>query len=583
MKHIFLCIFLLICTFLPFFITAQSISLTDLESDIYRDLERWEAGAYLASLPKIQPYAHGIVTERLREMLARNDLPETARKQARDYLDRLIGSETKETFRKGPAISFTALPTARFTEEGTHTNLIIRPGVHWLLSDSDSARLWLETLPQISLLLDSQNSTALPAGERETEDWFAVGDASIPLFDSLLYPVGFLDSIVSFSSSDERSSFSFSVGIHRANAGPFYDDGILISSQAPAAGHFILGYEHFLGSNNNFTSRILFSSQFSALVASDDEGRGVYSEKFLAYHSIYADLLPWFGFGFIETIIWGGRIEPLYLIPLPGILQFSQGISGYGDNGLLGIELLFRPVESLRIPLVIFIDDIGADDIYRFEFDTKYKFAAEGGVSWSPLLPWLDQITADYTAVMPYMYTHWDERPQMFGSGNERGGEANYSNYTHKGTNIGPGLEPNSDRWRLNWSARPFAGELPDWFHTLRLGAGIQLIRHGNASEGIIQGSAGDLFDPGYIGSTPTFQAPYEDPTGQPYTRFLTQNLIEHNLQFNIDIHAAFLISPDFRIDLGIGYTHEEVWNAELVEDARKSANYLNILLGLSI
>lgn len=163
------------------------------------------------------------------------------------------------------------------------------------------------------------------------------------------------------------------------------------------------------------------------------------------------------------------------------------------------------------------------------------------------------------------------------------GGEVNYSNYTHQGTNIGPGLDPNSDRWRLKWTARPLDDLLPEWFTNFQIAAGVQLIRHGNASEGVIPGGTGDLFDPGYAENGATFTPPFELPDGLPYTRFLIQDIIEHNLQFSIQVYNAFFIASTFTLSLGLEYIHEEIWNDNLQKDARKSANYLSIELGLSI
>ena len=369
--------------------------------------------------------------------------------------------------------------------------------------------------------------------------------------------------------------------IIEANARPFYNDGILISSQTPATGHFVMGYEHFWEESNVFTPRLAYTAQFSLLSATDDNGSNRYGEKYLMYHSLYADILPWLSLGFIEAVVWGGRVELLYLIPLSSYF-LSQGLLGFSDNSFVGLEAQFRPVQGLNIPLIIFIDDFHFNDLARFEFNTKLKFAGQVGITWAALLPWLDQLSADYTAVMPYMYTHWDERPQNFNE--DRGGVPNYSNYTHFGTNIGPGLEPNSDRWRIDWSARPLSENtaIEDWLKNFSIGAGVQLIRHGNASAGVIPGGTGNIFDPGYIGSTETFQAPFEDPTGQPYTRFLTQNVIEHNLQFSVRAHAAFQITPGFNLDLELQYTHEQIWNAALVMDARKMGNYFSINLGIS-
>ena len=548
-------------------VSAQSVVLVDLESPIYRDLQRWEAGGYIDSLPRLQPYSHIAITSRLRKMLATENLPDNLRKRAEEHLLSLNNSD--------PQIQLGIKQFLRSTERESYFNLRSSAGFTWLLSNSDAGSTRAELSHRVRLI-DAANMSALPLGARETEDWIA-DKSDIEVFNKKIQILQFPYGLVSFASQDADGLFSFSAGIHRSEASPFYDDGILISSQAPAAGHFVMSYDRLLEENEGFIPRLIYSAQLSLLSATDDNGAGIFGQKYLMYHSLYADVLPWLGIGFIEAVVWGGQFELLYLIPISSYF-LSQGLGGFNGNSLMGIEATFRPVQNLHIPLVIFVDDIHFNDLVRFQFNTKYKFAAQTGIRWTPLLPWLDQLSADYTAVMPYMYAHWDKRNQLFDE--TRGGTPNYSNYTHHGTNIGPGLDPNSDRWRLKWTFRPLDHIPANWLYDFSLTAGIQLIRHGNASAGIIDQATGDIFDPGYRGSTPTFQAPFSDLNGQPYTRFLTQGVIEHNLQFSIRAYGAFQITPEFKLDLEVEYSHAQIWNTNLVKDNHTTANYISVNFG---
>jgi hypothetical protein len=65
-------------------------------------------------------------------------------------------------------------------------------------------------------------------------------------------------------------------------------------------------------------------------------------------------------------------------------------------------------------------------------------------------------------------------------------------------------------------------------------------VRHGNASAGIIPGADGSLADPGYLGDVATFTAGFDDPTGQPRTRFLTQRVLESTLQLGGRLRATW-------------------------------------------
>ena len=259
--------------------------------------------------------------------------------------------------------------------------------------------------------------------------------------------------------------------------------------------------------------------------------------------------------------MYGGRFEPVYLLPL-SVAFLSQGSFGFADNSLLGVYGVATLLDQLRIPIVIYADDVHFNDLARFNFNTKYKLAAHAGVEWYPLFPVLERVSLDYLAVMPYMYTHWDETP------GRRVDQPNYSNYTHLGTSIGPSLEPNSDRLTLDVRLAPAE----------RLGVALRLrhSRHGNASDGYLDpvdggglpDGDGTIFDPGYIGSTPTFQAE---------TRFLWQDVLERVTQAGLDVEYRLPLPAGGAATLSAGYLFEHARNVDLVEGANLSRHLITL------
>jgi hypothetical protein len=153
--------------------------------------------------------------------------------------------------------------------------------------------------------------------------------------------------------------------------------------------------------------------------------------------------------------------------------------------------------------------------------------------------------------VTPYTYSHRDQIS----------GPANYSNYTHIGTPLGPSLEPNSDRFTLDASVSP----LPFF----NIGLRFRTIRHGNASAGITDGD-GTIFDDGYDDAG--------NPTFQSETRFLSQDVLEKILQLGLD--ADYTLWKGWGTLKGkLGYTFERILNPGLVQGEREFNHFFALSL----
>ncbi len=579
---------------------ASDDLLLDVGSRLYRDLEDWHSAGYIQTLPLIRPYAPAIVRRALNDVIeysnpppsppspppALNDLakhanaPAELRNKAADYLELIFDPKPK----------FRGVLEYIFRHGNDQWSNNLSPSITGIINLSQDERA--ETRAELNYvfnLLTGTSGTPLPYGQRDNRDhvpdWadFDIGSVNVQIRQ---YFYGLISR--SMTSRDGLGITHFSAGMHRSSVGPNYNDSIILSVDTPAAGHFILGYDRAIGNpdKNGFIPRLNYGLQMIFLGGTSHQGpdplkRGadLSGEKYLMLHSLHFDLGKWISLGLIESVVYGERIEPLYFIPISKFF-LSQGLTGFGDNSLLGFEAEFRIPGNISIPLVIYIDDIHFNDVVRFKLDTKYKLAAQTAISWTPQLPGLTSLALGYTAVMPYMYTH-------IGSAidNKDYKKPNYTNYTHRGSNIGPGLDPNSDRWVLSYALHP--AQLPEasrsWLHDLELEANVSFIRHGNASsnQNGITNPTGDLFDPGYNDDGPTFQAPYEDPTGQPYTRFLTQDVIEHRLQIDARAEADIILSAktSLGLSLGLSYTFEYTWN----EDTVKGNNGLNNYLGFEI
>ncbi|WP_156104681.1 hypothetical protein [Spirochaeta lutea] len=550
---------------------AQNLS--DVFDPIYDDLGDWELAGFIDPLPQMRPYAAQDVVRLLNDALegaqpVAGSVPPAILQRMAYYKDALLNPVAPLRF-----IGFTQQRLARGDENQYFSVTGAAGQIIWPIADL--VHLSASIYPN---LVDRADGHALPAGQRHTRDWINDG-ANITLGDRTLWALSQVTSHLTIGSPSLHAYAS----ITRSSFGPFDHDGIIFSPQSPFGIRF--GYVWR-------TPTFEYNFTYRPITATTNTGAGRGSGKHTVMHSVNARILPWLELGFWETVVYGERFEPGYFVPVSSLF-LSQGIVGFSDNSLLGVSATFHPGLGLRLPFQVFADDVDFNEVVKFNFNTKLKLSLQTGIQWAPgavNIPVLRRVAFDYTAVMPYMYSH--RNPDTPGQTEAWLTNMNYTNYTHAGSNMATGLPPNSDRFRLAVDAEPLTG--------LRLGLSLEQHRHGNASTGqdIDPATAtGTIFDPGYGGSegkTATFQPPYTDPTGQPYTRFLTQDILEYTRQLGITARWDLdLTSPpwqksgasakapdsDFKPRLpqftsGIGYTLESITNAGLISGESRLSHF---------
>jgi hypothetical protein len=504
-------------------------NLTDLHDPFYRDAEIWQGAGFLEPLPYLQPWPAQIVVGALERMVENPQLPIHVAQRAQRYLSRLRDDTGSLQFRVD-ASHRNQLGDAR-----EHLTILTpRLDISWGITDS----LHLAVLGGPNLIYDPRDD-ALPAFRRERLDW--VPDWSD--FDLLGRNINIRTVLLSQMSLGNEEFGGF-MGFGRTNYGPFFNDGIVLSADSPYGAYF--GYTWH-------RPNLGVSFLYRPLTATDNQGMGKEPDKHFVFHSIEYRPASWVTLTFFESMIWGNRFELSYFVPFSGFF-LTQGLGGFTGNSLMGVSAEFRPVQGVRLPITVYADDIHFNDIVRFQLDTKWKLALQTGVEWFPQaqnIPVLEFLSLDYTAVMPYMYTHRDDQISVLDP--DWLTTPNFSNYTHRGENLGPGIPPNSDRIRLEARTRP----LP-W---LTAGLWLQQVRHGNASEETDIPdpiNTGDLFDPGYGPTGATFQST---------TRFLIQNVLEITRQVGIQAEAQLPLPSNWpEMNIGLGYVFEHVQNSRFLE-----------------
>ena len=253
--------------------------------------------------------------------------------------------------------------------------------------------------------------------------------------------------------------YYFTAGMARTSFGPFDENNILIGEQAFHSGQFI-----FVVNKEKFT----YNQALLAISASNDRGESYFPQKFTAAHSITYRPLPWISIGLVDIITYGGRFEPIYLLPL-SVFFVGQSIYNFADASMLGLTLTVKPIKGLKIDAVLLADDIGFNEIVKFKKDAKWRMAGQFGVSYAmPKDHWFSFVDINYTLVTPYCYTsiHNNDRKKP-----------NYENYTHNGEPLGSNLPPNSDRIKVKAQFRPLEG--------LAINVSNAFIRHANVTESV--------------------------------------------------------------------------------------------------
>ncbi len=516
--------------FAVFAAAAWSQVLHDPNDALYADLDRWAGRGYISMLPPVRPYPAQLVDELLTRVAETGD--DEARAAAASYLE-----ATRKGARK---FHFGAMGLIRGADDDL----------------SVEGAPTMDALFRFEEWMSASLSVPIYAVTREPGKEISVPGVYSPYADliedqSKVGPFYVLQDWTSILSLGSASVY-FQAGLTRTAVGPFFDSGVVVSSQAGRAGHFDLLYRQPTWSLN-----VLLLE----LTATDNYGEGQYPDKHLIFHSFDFKVSDTLELGFFESVVWGDRFEFMYMAPFAQYFA-AQSLTGFEDNSYFGVHGKWRFAENLTALGQVYVDDLNFQELIKLNLDTKYKFAGELGLRWTPESSRILELAADYTAVMPYMYTHISgnrtERYDLDADGDN--GVVNHFNYSHLGRNLGTDLAPNSDRISIRAKLR-----LMDPL-TLKLRAGLQ--RHGNASEDV-DGITGDyhdgsIFDDGYTDPADPSASPRN--TFNSETRFLTQSVIETLA------HGGFglvwgLPTAFGDIELTLDYVAEYGWNRGLVKD----------------
>lgn len=526
-------------------VLAGAQSFDDPRHPVYKDLELWQNQGLIAPLPFLKPYPLALIRSRL-QFVAESGTGRAAQRAAA-YLTRIAPE-----FKAG----VTVFTDHRFLISSDHRYL---PNDYW---GTSGAYLTTDSFfwPFLSLsgyagavAADRGTLSALPQGRFNPYDYILDDSAVKVLERSYLLALSMGGTV---ALGDDQTWFQ--AGLNRREFGP-QDNGILLSPESPEAAAF------------SFTTGLpgfWYTKYFYALSASKDTVTGpltnhsdVYPDKYLAGQSF--EFSFWDGalqLGLFEHVVFGERLEPVYLLPVVSSL-YSSIYTGMKDNILVGGLLRGRLPYGLHLTGLFHADDLSFLNLFRLKFDGKTKLAALAGLGWTSEWPLVQSVDMDYSLVTPYTFAHFRE----FNRGEEPDAYfVNYVNFTHQRQGL-VDLDPNSDRLRLRVTSRPMA--------EFELGLDAQLRRHANATTELYGPGAfpflgtadGGFMDNGYEGHGNTHK--FDTP------RFLQQAVIEQLLQIGLTWNFQFGDSSLLTRVFG-GYTFEYGWNrrARVAGSAQETA-----------
>ncbi len=135
------------------------------------------------------------------------------------------------------------------------------------------------------------------------------------------------------------------------------------------------------------------------------DGQKLYPDKWLAGHRLEISPWRWVTLGFNETFIYGNRYADwAYLIPF-NFYRAVQHKLRDRDNATISVDIELLPVNGIKLYGTLFFDEFRQSKIGTNWYGNKQAW--QGGLFWvDPFgLPNLS-LRTEYTAVMPWVYTH---------------------------------------------------------------------------------------------------------------------------------------------------------------------------------
>ena len=533
-----------ICAFFFFSALAFSQVAVDINDSFYSDAQGWELRALTSVLPQLRPYPLKTV-ERILSDVIENGTEKDA-ETAKEHYERIF-SKPYSFYAEGSGKGrFSKIKTENESDSSKARAAIVEFGIggdatlHPLVSYAYRIGLFCQT--------------------KEFEEYS-------PLYTNLLADAIFdptesgpFTNYVTWNANASVGTDSLygTLGMNRVGFGPFYGDGLTLNDT---------GYHSANIAFNATREKWSYASVYETIGATRNMGREaddswLSGNKYLAFHALKWHAFEKFSATYYENIVFGPQNNLSYFAPVP--YMGLQNIGGANDNLQMGLLLEYKPVKGLGFAADFFADDIDLNSLFKGNIDSKNRFGVQAGAIFAPTDSIFSKISLNYTAVMPYVYAHWEYDDNRTGS--FTGKTWNYQNYTNGGVNIGSTLDPNSDKISLTAQLRPTKN--------LKITFLGNLIRHANGAEDFSDDEAAEymLASSGTYATDGTLYMSqmYSNPDGTSGKHvdsaweklgFMTSDHKMYIAQAGVSAEYTFAKTRAGKFSLFAGYTFEYVKN----------------------
>ncbi len=537
----------------------------DLNSTIYKDIERWEGQGYIRQLPIFRPLPETVLVDIMRQVIKKGAFSD--KQKAKRYFNKLT-----QLYFATDVYTFHYLNVSSKNSK--------KNNITWYGSAAVEQKFlsfFASPLVSISvgfggkLVANKKTSSINEIRHLHASARYLNKTEEIP--DS--FELGRIQSIKLKGFTGIRTSFAvgkpnifMQAGLMRRSIGPFFDDGIILSSRAPQTGNIFV---HWRGKHLAATWGLfmLTSRQQYNKFDFPNDIKPSYRYKFnkaFFYNSLSWFINPNVEFNIFEAVVFGD-VNLAYLLPIK-IIYAIDGLSNFvAGNLFLGFSFDFRIAETVKIPIAMIIDDINVNDLVRFKFDTKIKVAAQTGVTWTARNSILKKLRFDYQIVLPYTYSHSRDGKTLYST------QFNTSNHTVQGEHLATSLKPSSHRIMLEAVISPI--------DVFELGFTMRFIQHNNPSAGILKGPKNDggILDDGY------YSQYYDDKDGPSFQNrngFLS-GVIEHTIEPSLSLGTRIPVFSNTSLYADASYTYRHIINNNFISGAVAMEHVLLFQVGANI
>lgn len=498
----------------------------DPNDNFYASAKEWQIKGIVSFLPQLRPYPVSTVKQILEQVI-----------QNGSEKDKTLADEYyKKYFGKGWNVALEASGKVKIDDSKKITKML---GLEPLFYGDIEFLKYVSIGYKLGVLFQNKSTTesdTLPFAKNALYDTYDDPATFGPV-------VGNLDMVT--NATVGISNLYGMIGVNRVGYGPFVNDGVILNSTAYHAGNFSFTYNAEKWAYSQLISAVSAGRNFGITGTSEYE-----PNKFIAFHTLRFTPIKQLSLAYFESSVFGQRFDATYFIPVPYMI--IQGMFGQCDNTLAGLTVEYRPIDKLELDLSGAFDDVNINGFASGNMNSRLRMALQVGASYTPDSAFCDLISADYTIVTPYNYSHAPSDSNPTNTTN------NYFSYTNRDISVGSSIPPNSDKIQVNAKFRPVK-------HLL-LEVQTSFTRHANALESLSDDEAQKLCDDikngtSYNSDGSVMSYPYPDIATSDLTNFLNQAHTMYVLQAGFNSEYEFERTKAGAFSIKFGYMFEYIHN----------------------